>query len=535
MNAKKWMLFGLGLVLYTGVSWAQSPTIQWEKSYGGSYDDEGYCIKPTVDGGLVVVGRTSSYDGDCTGDGPWADTTDISVMWIVKTNSSGSIQWQKQLKVTPTANAQLTFGNDIAYSVVQTRDGGYVVAGGGATSDPHSLSLLKLDNNGNKVKEFVIGCNNGTSAYDIKQTFDGGYIVTGQVDAAAHWDSCGVVPHVPPHDPNSGNSTDWWVLKLDGNFGIQWQKTFGGTNDNGNDRSFSVQQTADSGYVICGEAGSWNDDVPTGNSGDQGYSDAWLMKLHGDGSLAWTRTYGGSYYDGASSIVQTTDGGYLIAGFNMSTDGDLSSTGGAMGSWVFKVDALGAIQWQQVLPNGINYNEGYAIQTYDGAYLAVAPMTDNNHTEGGYGLTKIDNLGNILWSKVFGGTNAEKPKSLCQAADGGIVVAGTSFSADGDVTGHHGPADEHTDIWVLKTSSVNTGVQQANSTVSVVVHPNPTQNFLYFSRPTTAQLYDLSGREVLSENDTRQLSLTNLPAGTYFLSLLDKSGNCFQRQTITKQ
>lgn len=535
MKAKNWMLLGLGLILFNNVSWAQSPSIQWEKSYGGSYDDEGYCIKTTSDGGYVVVGRTNSYDGDCAGDGPWADTTSISVMWILKTNSTGSIQWQKQLKVTPTANAQLIFANDIAYSVVQTRDGGYVVAGGGATSDPHSLSLLKLDNNGNKIKEFVLGCNNGTSAYDIKQTIDGGYIVTGQVDAAAHSDSCGVVPHVPPHDPNSGNSTDWWVLKLDGNFGIKWQKTFGGTNDNGNDRSFSVQQTADSGYIIAGEAGSWNDDVPTGNSGDQGYSDAWLMKLKQDGSLDWTKTYGGSYYDGARSIVATNDGGYLVAGYTMSTDGDLAAPNAASGCWVFKINHSGVLQWSRVLANSINYVPGYATQTSDGAYVVASRMGDVTHSDGAYGLTKLDPLGNVLWSRVYGGAHGDEPTSLTLTTDGGIAIVGISNSAEGDVTGHHGPSDEYTDIWILKTSAVNTGVQQANSAVSVMVHPNPTQNFLYFSSPTTAELYDLSGRKVRSENDTRQLSLANLPAGTYFLSLLDKSGNCFHRQTITKQ
>lgn len=520
-------------VLAFQTSKAQAPAIQWQKSLGGTYADDGYCAKQTRDGGYVVVGHTESFNGDCSSDGPWADTNSIEKMWIVKLTSTGSVQWQRQLQSTYTPNAQLLFPNDIAYSVMQTKDGGYIVAGGGGTTDPHAVTILKLDSLGNRIKFLSIGCDDGTSAYDIKETFDGGYIIAADLSSAAFDDSCGVAPHVPAFGPTDGS--DWWVLKLNSDLSQQWQKTFGGTGDNGEDWLYAVQQTADSGFIFAGQAGSWNFDVPIGNSGDQGYSDAWLMKLDAAGNLSWTKTYGGTWYDGAESIEQTNDGGYIVGGYTQSTDGDLASQGGKIGSWVFKIDPIGNIQWQKVIDNSIPYNSGFAVQTTDGGYAVACNLFDATLGDSNYGLTKLNATGGVLWSKAYGGNYEEYTQSIQQTTDGGFILAGSSNSADGDVTGHHGAANDYTDIWLVKLAPANTGVNSIATQKIIKVFPNPTTTQINFSENANVQLFDLVGKKIAAARNVNHLDISAQPAGVYLLKFSNNEGQIIQHSTVIKQ
>ncbi|HOQ40376.1 MAG TPA: hypothetical protein PK561_08220, partial [Fervidobacterium sp.] len=195
-------------------------------------------------------------------------------------NSDGSLAWEKTFGGS---------GEDQAASIQQTTDGGYIVAGytysfGVGNSD---IYVLKLNSDGSLAWEKTFGGSGEDYTYSIQQTTDGGYIVAGWTN------SFGV-----------GNS-DVYVLKLNSDGSLEWQKTFGG---NGEDQATSIQQTTDGGYIVAGGTTSFG----------AGNYDVYVLKLNSDGSLAWQKTSGGNGGDWALSIQQTTDEGYIVAGYTNS-------------------------------------------------------------------------------------------------------------------------------------------------------------------------------------------------------------------------
>src|ERR1043165_357284 len=168
---------------------------------------------------------------------------------------------------------------------------------------------------------------------------------------------------------------------------IQWQKSFGGT---GTDYAASIQQTTDCGYIVAGQSYSIDGDLTI----NHGLNDYWIVKLDTAGSLEWQTDLGGSDYDLANSIQQTSDGGYVVAGYSKSNDNDVSGNHGLNDFWVVKLDMNGSLSWQ----------------------------------------------------KSLGGSGVDMAHSIQQTSDGGYIVAGISNSNDNDVSGNHGDFD----YWVVK-------------------------------------------------------------------------------------
>ncbi|MGC8765177.1 MAG: hypothetical protein ACP5QT_04755 [Brevinematia bacterium] len=245
-----------------------SGVIQWQKAYGGTDNDYLYSIQQTSDGGYIVGGYTKSFGAgnyDC---------------WILKLDSSGVIQWQK------------TYGGsdvDYAFSIQQTSDGGYIVAGetksfGIVTND---CWIIKIDSNGVVQWQKTYGGSDEDYVVSIQQVSDGGYIVGGYTKSFG-----------------AGNY-DCWILKLDSSGVIQWQKTYGGSYE---DLAYSIQQISDGGYIVGGYTRSFG----------AGNYDSWILKLDSSGVIQWQKTYGGSDEDVAYSILQTSDGGYTVGGLTKS-------------------------------------------------------------------------------------------------------------------------------------------------------------------------------------------------------------------------
>lgn len=280
------------------VKLSSTGVIEWQKPLGGSSAEEGLSIQQTTDGGYILCGYTFSTNGAVTsGTGGW----------IVKLNSTGTIQWQKSI------------GNYMN-SIQQTADGGYVVAG--YTYGPlgnTDYHIVKLNNLGTTQWQKYYGGTSSDAAYSIQQTTDGGYIVAGETNSSN------------TDVTNNNGSFDYWILKLDGLGDLQWQKALGGSSY---DYGKSVQQTTDGGYIVCGYVNSTNGLI-TGNHGDADY---WVVKLNNLGSVSWQKTLGGAITDWGQSIQQTTDGGYIVAGTSGSYDGDVTVQYGDRDFWVVKLN-----------------------------------------------------------------------------------------------------------------------------------------------------------------------------------------------------
>ena len=229
---------------------------------------------------------------------------------------------------------------------------------------------------------------------------------------------------------------------------IEWQKSFGGdSTDYAND----IQQTKDGGYIMAGSSRSIEGDV----TGNHGSSDAWIVKLDSSGNLAWQKCLGGSGWDEANAIQQTTDGGYVVAGFSSSIDGDVTGNHGSADYWVVKLTANGTLTWQKSL-GGSNQDVAYSIQqTTDGGYIVAGWSSSldgevtGNHGSDDYWIVKLDSSGNLSWQKCLGGSDDEEAYSIQQTTDGGYIVAGYSYSTDGEVTGNHGGGD----MWIVKLAA----------------------------------------------------------------------------------
>ena len=344
----------------------EPPEIKWSKTYGGSQLDIAHAVVQTSDGGYALAGWTESYgNGDCD-------------VWLVKVDSTGTLQWNK------------TFGGvlaDEAFSIVESKDGGYALVG--RTLSSHTgdwdFYLIKTDSNGNAEWSKFYGGTGGDSSFSAVQTSDGGYALAGSTNSF-------------------DVSYDFYLIKTDSVGNVEWSKTYGGTND---EWAYSVVQTNDGGYALAGLTCSY------GAGGD----DTWLVKTDSTGNVQWNRTYGGESSDYAHSVVETSDGGYALAGRTFSF--------GTKGFWLVKTDSSGNVQWNQTYggtPNDIAFS---MIQSNDDGY-ALAGVTFG--VGGNIRFVKTDATGNMQWSKRYGGSGVEGAQSIIQTNDGGYALAGYTDS-----------------------------------------------------------------------------------------------------------
>ena len=230
--------------------------IEWERSLGGSDSDFAYAIRQTSDDGYILAGKSNSTDGDVTGNNGGNFEHDF---WVVKLSEGGAIEWEKSLGGTD---------HEQAYSVQQTVDGDYIVAGYSRSTDGDVTGyhggwdywIVKLTSTGDLIWQKSLGSFYDEVAHEIQQTSDGGFIING----ISKGNSGDVTD-------NHGNQ-DFWLVKLTGSGEIDWQKSFGGTNE---DRGFAVKQTEDEGFILAGRTKSTNGDV----TGNQGENDFWVVKL----------------------------------------------------------------------------------------------------------------------------------------------------------------------------------------------------------------------------------------------------------------
>ena len=263
---------------------------------------------------------------------------------------------------------------------------------------------------------------------DIQATYDGGYIVAGATlsDDGDVSDNNGIY--------------DFWIVKLDAAGNIEWQKCIGSVAE---EAATSIQQTTDNGYIVAGTC-DYNSAVANGNHG--GY-DYWVVKLDYTGKIEWQKCYGGSGDDKPVSILQTLDGGFVIAGTTASTDDDVSGAKGETDIWIVKTNYLGDIEWQRCYGGSLQDGVSEMNQTYDNGYI-IAGQTysydmdvSGKHGECDCWILKINPIGGIEWQKCIGGSDEDVACSIKQTTDGGYIASGFSYSADGDISRNNGSQD----------------------------------------------------------------------------------------------
>lgn len=293
----------------------------------------------------------------------------------------------------------------------------------------------------------------GGGGYDallcVKQTDDGGYILGGSSDS--NWSG--------DKTENCYGNYDYWVVKLGIVGNIEWQKTIGG-----NDIDFltSIQQTTDGGYILGGWSKSNISGLKTENS--LGFYDYWVVKLNAAGDIMWQNTIGGNDDDRLNALQQTTDGGYILGGnsySNISGDKTENSNGYA-DYWVVKLDAIGAIQWQNTI-GGNSVDPLFAIQqTFDKGYVLggysysniSGDKTENSLGLSDYWVVKLNSTGTIQWQNTIGGNGHDKLWALKQTLDGGYILGGSSSSNISGDKAEDNLGEE--DYWVMKLDSLGT-------------------------------------------------------------------------------
>lgn len=391
------------------------PVEEWNRTFKGAGNASAYSVQQTADGGYILAGATCSNLWQCD-------------PWLVKTDAWGNEQWNRTFRDMHRAN-----------SVQQTADGGYILAG---------RSLIKTDASGSEQWNRTF---NGSGIFkSVQQTSDGGYIGAGAINR------------------ESGDyHPDGWLIKTDENGDEQWNRTFWG---GGFGVIESVQQTGDGGYVLAGTRGTRGGDI----------GGAWLIKVNANGDEQWNRTFGewnrtfGGRGEMVYSIRQTSDGGYILAGF---------------GFLFIKTDANGNMLWGK---NKKFKGKELALarsarQTSDGGYIIAGDAYSEGGSNKDSWLIKVDENGNEQWNMSLRGAQNSEAYSVQQTKDRSYIIAGTTFSSAG---GSY--------AWLRKVGGDQTGTtksQVASPTETPIATPTQTLRAVSNKTQTVTPLEKAAGFE----------------------------------------
>lgn len=275
---------------------------------------------------------------------------------------------------------------DVGEAVRQTSDGGFILCGMGVIPNYHlyDFLLVKTDASGNEIWSRYYGGPYVEWGKDVQQTNDGGYIVVGYTSVEL-------------------NVFDVWLLKTDANGDSMWANMFGGSN---NDYGYSVEQTSDGGYILCGE-----------NQGSgQAHYNAYLVKTYANGSLNWDEEYGGNQTDESGyRVTQTSDGGFILVGkTNASGDKDI---------YVVKTDFTGGVEWENTYGGSSDDVAWSVIENSDGDFIIAGETFSFGGGMRSYVL-KVSPTGSLIWQRNYGITSSQRAKEIAQTIDGGYAIFG---------------------------------------------------------------------------------------------------------------
>ena len=344
--------------------------------------------------------------------------------------------------------------NESAQAIVKTTDGGFAILGytesingdiSTKTEEENDYWFLKFDENSNLQWNKTYGGSKDDIGQSLAQTSDGGFILTGY-SMSSDGDA----------SKNEGFH-DNWILKLDAQGNLEWQSSYGFS---GHDHSYDILEASQGGYFFTGfldiTSARADGNTEKGNSlTSHGVGEFWGTKIDEEGSVQWRGYFGGTNNDRAHGVVQTNDGGFVMAGFTESDDFDISNTNGSYDFWVVKVDSFGNLIWEQSF-GGEGIEVSYDIaKTRDNGFVVVGNTFSTNgdillnHGESDMWMIKLDEEGNLIWEQTYGGSQFDLAQAVVQSKDGGFLITGNSKSDDKDSSLNNG----ENDIWLVKTNA----------------------------------------------------------------------------------
>jgi len=491
--------------LLAGASDVSSGLITFEKILGTLEGDGASDVRPTADGGFIICGNTYIVD---------EETNDA---YLVKTDTYGEIEW------TGVYDSDDNDENSDGFSSVIPVSDGYIAVGS-TDNGARDLDLwvVKTDLSGIFKWDIIFGGTDDDGASVIESTSDGNFIIAGYT-----------------FDPSGGTGRDGYLIKIDGEGNELWSKIFGGSDG---ERFSSVKQTDDDGYILSGT-------VSTGGIG----SDMYLVKTNASGEVSWDEQYGETgedNADGAGSVVIASDGGFILAGRTT------SSGAGANDVYVIKTDANGVKDqtWGDKT-FGEEHHDGASeiITTSDGGYLIVGsienhyePLPRNEWYSDLY-ILKLDQTGNKEWDQVYGGDRNESASSVRELNDGSFIISGG--------TGTYGSNGDG-EIYLLRVNSNGKITAISNDRALNIPtafnisqnYPNPfnsqTRIDFYLPKNSNVQfaIYDITGKlvgEFLNEQKTAgnhsiNIDAANLASGLYFYQIKAESFTETKRMLLLK-
>lgn len=463
---KKFLL--LLLVCSTSILSAQViPT--FVKHYLVIGNEFGYTVAQTAEDGYMIAGTIDRNDYD---------------ILVIKTNELGDTLWSKIYEEA---------GEEVAQEILKTSDGGFVIVGRKdlGSDGKNDVYLLKINSSGTKEWSKTYGGTDDDWARSIAETSDGGFILAGATRSSGNGDY------------------DVYLLKVSGSGTEQWSKTFGAEKV---DFANSVLQTSDGGFILTGVKGI-----------NVTYRDMYIIRTNSTGDSLWTRTFGGEFDDGGTSIKQATDGGFVSSGWRTDNAGD-------MDVYVVKLSPTGSTDWTTVV--GIQNSNEYASSialTADGGYVMGGDQTPNGL------FVKTNAAGKVSWTKkLVINADTTSIQSVILTTDGGFAAVGFTLNSQNR-------------IFLLKSDSLGKELTSLSKELSMaqntlLLYPNPMEEYtiLDFSETETpffVEIFDLTGKKVKRvecERSAKEIKIlkSGITPGAYIVKATAASGKIYSSRLI---
>ena len=498
------------------------------KRYGGSAGNSCRSIIPTQDGGYFIGGSSNSEISGVKTEGVIGFNDDY---WVIKTDSQGTIEWQKTIGGGRFFAFSEEFG-EVLNVVRQTSDGGYLLGGssdspifGNKTEATYGLEdfwIVKLDSTGNILWQKDIGGDSADDLYVLETTNDGGCILGGQSYSGISGNKT----------EESRGSYDYWVVKLDALGTIEWQKTIGGTET---DTLSSIVVLENGNYLLAGFSVSNISGEKTENS--KGAGDFWVLELDNQGAILWQKTIGGTDGDLLYKAIKTNDG-FLLGGIstsNISFDKTENSRGDR-DYWIVKINNEGTILWDKTY-GGNDSDSLYDLQSSpNGGFVLVgvsySPVSGDK-TKPNFGIcdgwvVRVNDDGNLLWQKSIGGIYEDGFNQVRVLPDNSIILSGSLYSPiSGNITAPKYGVEDYLFVKLAPETLETVPFSLANC----IVYPNPTTDnvtvaFKDFQKKVEVSVVTVLG-QIVQENAFYNVTKIRLDLngakGIYFVNVVNEN------------